>query len=84
MREAILLIELDVLNKYSRTSMARTLMAHSPGLWLDPAGHFMHYIRPGWLELPLAKYIFHGPKPVLAIEVLLFSVFPYCYKANIY
>ena len=28
-------------------------------------------IHPRWLELPLARTIFHGPKPVRAIEVLL-------------
>ena len=28
--------------------------------------------QPGWLELPLARTIFHGPKPVRAIEVLLY------------
>ena len=28
-------------------------------------------IHPGWLKLPLARTIFHSPKPVRAIEVLL-------------
>ena len=38
-----------------------------------PIGHFSH--NPPWmggLELPLAKTNFHGPKPVRAIEVLLY------------
>ena len=47
--------------------MARTLMAHSPGLArtiiMVPTGHFKLF-HPGWLELPLARTIFHGPKPV--------------------
>ena len=29
-------------------------------------------IHPGWLELPLARTVFHGSKPVPAIEVLLY------------
>ena len=45
--------------------MAQTLMAHLPRLArtdiMVPTGHFMH---PRWLELPLARTIFHGPKPV--------------------
>ena len=36
-------------------------------------------INPGCLELPLAGTIFHGSKPVWAIEVLL-----YIYKINLY
>ena len=37
-------------------------------------------IHPGWVELPLARTIFHGPKPVWAIEVLLaLLVFMGCY-----
>ena len=53
--------------------MAQTLMAHSPGLartiiMMVRTGHFIH---PGWLELPLAITIFHGPKAVQTIEVLL-------------
>ena len=43
--------------------MAQTLMAHSPCLAkafiMDPKGHFMH--NP---SIPLARTIFHGPKPV--------------------
>ena len=39
-------------------------MAHSPVILCQ--------IHPGWLELPLARTIFHGPKPVCAIEVLLY------------
>ena len=30
-------------------------------------------IQPGWLELPMARTIFHCPKPVQAIEVLLYK-----------
>ena len=59
---------------YSRTSMAQTLMAHSPGLArtiiMVPTGHF-RIIHPGWVKLPLAITNFHGPKPVRAIEILL-------------
>ena len=55
-------------------SMARTLMAHSPGLArtiiMVPTCHFRH-ILPGWVELPLARTKLHSPKPVRAIEVLL-------------
>ena len=58
--------------------MAQTLMAHSPWLArtiiMAPTGHFMH--DPPWVAvLPLARAIFHGPKPVRAIDVLLFVVF---------
>ena len=54
--------------------MAGTLMAHSPGLELSPwpLQVILGIIHPGWLELPLARTIFHGPKPVRAIEVLLY------------
>ena len=59
----------------SRTSMAQTLMAHSSGLARTiiriPAVNFMHDPPWNWLELPLARTIFHGPKPVRVIEVLL-------------
>ena len=55
--------------------MAQTLMAHSPGLARTiitvPTGHLC-IIHPGWLELPLARTFFVGPKPVGAIEVLLY------------
>ena len=51
--------------------MAQTLMAHSPGLArtiiMIPTG----IVHPGWMEFPLARANFHGPKPVQAIEVLL-------------
>ena len=51
--------------------MAQTLMAHSPGLTRAiitvPSGNSMH-------NSPLARTIFHGPKPVRAIEVLLYGV----------
>ena len=73
---------------YSRTSMARTLMAHSPGLartikWSLQV--ILCIIHPGWLELPLAKTIFHSPKPVPVIEVLLYIIFFYIQKGrNIY
>ena len=56
--------------------MAQTLMAHSPGLArtiiMVPKGLFCisHH---GWLELPMARAIFHGPKPVPATEVLLYK-----------
>ena len=30
-------------------------------------------IHPGWLELPLARTIFHGPKPVRVVDVLLYK-----------
>ena len=49
--------------------MARTLMVHLPGLArtiiMVPVGHFMQNLP--WM----AGTIFHGPKPVQAIEVLL-------------
>ena len=49
--------------------MVRTLMAHSPGLAktiiMVPTGHSMH-------NPPLARTIFHGPKPVQVIEILLY------------
>ena len=50
--------------------MALTLMAHSPGLArsiiIVPKDYFINILlsHPGWLELPLARTIFHGPKPV--------------------
>ena len=62
--------------EYSRTLMAGTLMAHSP--WLArtiimvPTIVILCIIHPRWLELPLARTIFHGPKPVPAIEVSLY------------
>ena len=54
--------------------MAQTLMAHSPGfartIITIPTGHFMH--NPSWMARTiLGKNYFDGPKPVLAIEVLL-------------
>ena len=60
---------------YSITSMAHSLIAHSPGLArtiiMVPTGHFMH--NPPWMAgFSLARTIFHGPKPVKAIEVLLY------------
>ena len=66
---------------YCRTPMARTLMALSP--WLArtiivvPKVNFMHnpVFHPGWLELPLARTIFHCSKPVWVIEVLLYIAF---------
>ena len=49
--------------------MAQPLRAHQP--WDGKNYHHGPYIiHPGWLELPLAITIFHGPKPVIAIEVL--------------
>ena len=33
--------------------------------------------NPGWLELPLVGTNFHGSKPVLATEVLLYVVTPH-------
>ena len=55
--------------------MARTLMAHSTGLattiFLVPTCHSIYKIHPEWLELPLARTKFHGPKHVQAIEVPL-------------
>ena len=54
--------------------MARTLMTDSPQLAntiiMVPTG-ILCVFNPGWLELPLANTIFHGPKPVRAIEVQL-------------
>ena len=54
--------------------MAQTLMAYSPGLArtiiMVPSGLFI--VQPGRLEQSLARTIFHGPKPVRAIEVLLY------------
>ena len=51
--------------------MARTLMAHLPGLariiTIVPTGYFMHH--PPWM----AGTIFRCPKPVRAIEALLYA-----------
>ena len=63
------------MNEYSRTSIAQTLMARSPGLartiiWSLQV--ILDIINPGWVELPLTITNFHGPKPVRAIEVLLY------------
>ena len=56
--------------------MAQTLMAQSPGLArttvMVPTGHFMHYIHPGWLELPLARTIFEPLKFSYCIHFFLF------------
>ena len=53
--------------------MSQTLMADSPVLVrtisVVPTGHFMH--NPLWM----ARTIFHCPKPVGAIEVLLYMHF---------
>ena len=55
--------------------MARTLMAHSPGLartiTMVPKV-ILYIIHPGWLELLLARIIFHDSKPVRAIDSLLY------------
>ena len=44
--------------------------------WLELSSWSQHVIlciiHPGWLELLLARIIFHGPKPVRAIEILLY------------
>ena len=32
-------------------------------------------IIPGWLELPMARTIFYSPRPVRAIEVLLYGTY---------
>ena len=43
--------------------------------WLDLSSWSLQVIlciiHPGWLELPLARTILHGPKPVRATELLL-------------
>ena len=54
--------------------MAKTLKAHSAGLaratsWSLHAILFI--IFTGWLDLPFARTVLHGPKPVRAIEVRL-------------
>ena len=54
-------------------------------LWLELSSWSLQLIlcviHPGRLELPLARTIFHGPKPVRAIEVLLyFSIEMLCAK----
>ena len=67
---------LDILNStYNRTSMARTLMVHSLGLELSSLSLqvILGIIHPGWVELPLARTSFHGPRPVRATEVLLYT-----------
>ena len=54
--------------------MARNLMAHLPRLArtdIMVPQVILCIIHSGWLELPLARTIFHSPKPVRAIEVLL-------------
>ena len=66
---------------YSRTSIVQTLMAHLPGLARTIIMvHSLHVvlgkIHPGWVELPLARTNFHGPKLVQAIEVLLYFLLP--------
>ena len=47
-------------------------MAHSPGVARTIIMFPTSISHPRWLELPLARLIFHGPKPVQAIEVLLY------------
>ena len=75
---------ITILRMYSRTSMARTLMARLPWLfrtrswvpWIN-----FHSCRPGKIinphcfELPLSRTNFHGPKGVRAIEVRLYLRF---------
>ena len=46
-------------------------MAHSSVLARTIITVILCIIHPGWLELPLARTILDGPKPVRAIEVLL-------------
>ena len=57
--------------------MAQTLIAHSHGLArtiiMVPTG-ILGIIHPRWVELPLARTNFHGPKPVRAIEILLYRL----------
>ena len=47
--------------------------------WLELSSWSLHVslgiIHPGWVELPLARTKFHGPKPVRAIEILLYLQF---------
>ena len=50
-------------------------MAHLPGqartvTMLAPLHIILCIIHPGWLELPVARTLFHGPKPVRVIELL--------------
>ena len=59
--------------------MAPTLMAHSPWLartiiFIVPTAVILCIIPPGWLELPLARTVFHGPKHIQVIEVLQYIV----------
>ena len=65
---------------YSLTSMARTLMTHSPEvartIIMVPTCHFRHN-HLGWVKLPLARTNLYGPKPVRAIEVLLYTLQSY-------
>ena len=60
---------------YSRTSMAQNLIPYSPGLAstiiMVPMGPFTHN-TPWMAKTTLARTIFGGPKPVRAIEVLLY------------
>ena len=47
--------------------MAPTLMAQKPRLArtiMVSTGHFRHIIHLGWVEIPLARTNFHGPKPM--------------------
>ena len=52
---------------YKKNSMARTLMANLPGLArtiiIAPICRFM-LILPWIAELPMARTIFHAPKPI--------------------
>ena len=45
-------------------------------------------INPQWLELPMSRINFHGPKDVRAIEVLLYCGYslelPFCGASNEY
>ena len=53
--------------------MAQPLMAHSPWLAKTMIIMVLCIIHPGWLELPLARTIFHGPKSVWAIGVIVYT-----------
>ena len=41
-------------------------------------------INPQWLELPMARTIFYGPKDVRAIEVRLYMTYDLYFQGHLY
>ena len=76
--EMIIIKNTQIISRYSRISMARSMKAHSPGLArtiiMVPTGHFMHN-PPCIAGTSLGQNYFSWSKPVRAILVLLYHVF---------